>query len=97
MVKEIWKYPLLAATPIILAMPEGAVMLTVQTQRGTPCLWALVDPQAQKVDYTFHIIATGEPFNAVWDTEMSYVGSFQTKNETYVWHLFREQTGGNNG
>ena len=47
--KRIFKYELIVANHSKLCLPVGAKILSVQAQRDTVCLWALVD-ECQK-DY----------------------------------------------
>ena len=41
--KRIYKYQLIVTDRQDVQLPEGAEILTIQTQVDTPCLWALVD------------------------------------------------------
>jgi hypothetical protein len=83
----IWKYSLEDAGRQQIEMPEGARIISVQVQHGIPCLWAIVDPGKPAVRRTFHIIGTGNPFNAA---PLAYVGSFQLLNGKFVGHVFEE-------
>ena len=44
--KTIWKFQFENKGMFGLDMPKGAEILTVQTQEGIPCIWALVDPNS---------------------------------------------------
>ena len=57
----IYKYPVILEERFELDIPEGAEILSVQMQRGKPKLWALVDPDINKVKREFLIIGTGNP------------------------------------
>lgn len=82
--ETIWKYPLSGQNPEVISMPSGAVILTVQVQDGTPCLWALVETENEKEDRTLHVVGTGQPFP---DAQAAhYVGTFQVG--IFVWHVF---------
>lgn len=48
--KTIWKFELETTGNQTLKMPIGAEILSVQTQFDKPCLWALVEPNAEKED-----------------------------------------------
>ena len=65
-------------------MPKGAQILTVQMQHGTPQLWALVDPNAQRVLRRILIYGTGHPV----DTFNVYIATFQIMNGSLVFHVF---------
>ena len=61
--KTIWKFPFAVSDKLVIAieMPKGAKILHVEVQsdwlapglRGQPCLWALVDPLAEKEWHVF--------------------------------------------
>ncbi len=82
----VWKYQLKIVDVQDLALPRGAVLLTVQVQDGTPCLWALVDPEQHSLESRrFDIVGTGHEFDS---TGLAYVGTFQLRNGALVFHLF---------
>ena len=66
--KTIWKYDIKPASKQEIAMPEGAVILTVQTQRGSPCLWVEVETTKQLEGRVFEIferpVGIGDGFAA---------------------------------
>ena len=70
-----------------IALPADAKVLCVQTQRGEPCLWALLNPSAKKIRRSFSIYGTGWNLPETID-EAEYVGTFQLDNETPVFHVF---------
>lgn len=79
----IWKYRLDAVRRVAIDMPAGARLVSVQTQDGAGCVWALVDPNAPLVKRIVEVAGTG------WDLPNDlgeYVGTFQTG--PFVWHLF---------
>lgn len=85
--RAIWKYPLIEGRKQgrkhVIAMPRGAHILSLQRQGMSPTLWALVDPDAEKVERVFEIVGTG------WTVDVShlaYVGTWQDGG--FVWHLF---------
>ena len=82
--KTIWKYPLVVIDAIqrLEGVPKGAVSVKVDSQLGGPCLWMLVDTDAQPEPRAFKVVGTGQriPDNG-W-----YVGSWQAP--PFVWHLF---------
>ena len=80
----IWKFELKPMSGV-LEMPKGAHVLSVQTQRGTPCLWAFVDPESPTVPHSVRIHGTGWPLSENID---EYVGTFQVEGETLVFHVF---------
>lgn len=87
--KTIWKFGLGPGKSEIY-MPVGAVILSVQTQREEPQVWALVDPSNADNELevrTLHVVATGELFN---DAGLKYLGTFQMAGGSLVFHAFEE-------
>lgn len=76
--KAIWKWALDSAE-VTLDMPEGARLLDVQLQDGSPVLWALVSRQGQKCSRTFNIVP---------DDAGRYIGTFQMADGRLVFHVF---------
>jgi hypothetical protein len=69
-------------------LPKGAKILSFQTQRGVPCIWALVDEQSSgQVNMARHFRIAGTGHKLVEGAE-GYVGTIQTDEGTLVWHLF---------
>lgn len=85
--KKIWKYEFPITGEFVLYMPKDHVVLTVQLQRGVPCLWAVVDPDSPKETTGFKISGTGQPLP---EDVGRYVGTFMTGDENFVWHLFED-------
>lgn len=46
--RTVYKYPLLILDEQEVELPFGAHILTVDVQRGEPCLWALVESTEHK-------------------------------------------------
>ena len=82
----IWKFPLQSVAVQTIELPAGFDILTVQVQNGAPCLWAAVDPDAQKTRAQIRIIGTGHdvPTPAL----DRYIGTFQIDNGKLVFHVF---------
>jgi hypothetical protein len=83
--KSIYKYPLDPGDSFIW-MPEGAQILCVQTQRESPQIWALVDPNETKMEA--RQIRTYGTGHDVPDDPGKYIGSFQLASGSYVFHVF---------
>lgn len=81
--KAIWKFVFILDTTDI-SMPRGAKFLHVSLQAGEPCLWAIVDPQADKVRRLIRVRGTGYEIPD-GDSEL-HIGTFQ--QGPYVWHVF---------
>jgi hypothetical protein len=85
--KRVYKYPIPTTDEFTLELPEGAKILTFQTQNETPCIWALVDPMRQLETVGFRLFGTGHPVENA-DT-IEYIGTAQMAGGRLVWHLFK--------
>lgn len=83
----IWKYQLPITDVVKLQMPRFANPLAVAEQYGGLQLWALVDPDQEKVETIFHIIGTGNPDEADNVRASRYIGTAVMRNGL-VWHVF---------
>jgi len=81
---SVFKYPVNLVDEFSLELPIGARILHVESQAGTNCLWALVDPKAPKELRHFRLAGTGHPIDdyAIGD----HIATWQ--DGPYVWHLF---------
>jgi hypothetical protein len=83
--KSIWKFPLSGESCDLIEMPKGAVTLSVQTQRGEICIWALVNPNAETEKRLFVTVGTGRSISL---STGIYIGTVQTSDGFFVWHVF---------
>ena len=90
--KTIYKYLLRVADSQELLLPIGAQILTVQTQGEGVCLWALIDPTAEKEVRIIEIYGTGHEINYGMGTNRVYINTFKMFNDTIIFHAF-EYTG----
>jgi len=90
---SIFKYPVLIQDHFTLELPKDAEILTVQTQRGTPQLWAMVDSETEKEKRYFRLTGTGHPLGDDYLRIINYIGTFQMGNGTLVFHLFEIKEG----
>lgn len=89
----IWKFQLAekleleGESPLVqrFEMPIGAKLLTIQLQRGNPCLWALIDPLEKKL--TSRKIVTYGTGHAI-ELGLEYVGTYQLLDGALVMHVF---------
>lgn len=81
----IYKYSLQPGRTV-LDLPSGAQVLTVQMQRGEPCLWAKVDTTNPPERRVFDVFGTGHPMPD--DPRLLYVATFQMDGGALVWHVF---------
>ena len=88
--KTIHKYALIATGVQVITMPNNSEILTVQTQNGVPCIWALVDTDNSPEERVFYIFGTGQEVgDAILN--MIYIGTFQMENSGLVFHLFERK------
>ena len=67
-------------------MPTGAEVLSVQTQRETPCIWALVNPDAPPENRRFEVYGTGQPINL--SRPLKPLGTVQMMGGYLIFHVF---------
>lgn len=87
--KTIWKFELDPYRTEI-RMPIGSEILTIQTQNGKPCIWALVYPAEKGELRQFEIYGTGDIItcqNSEGKT-LRYIDTFQLDNGKLVFHVF---------
>ena len=82
--KKVYKYMIVVDDINDVLIPKGAQILTVQTQNGTPFIWALVDTEAATTHRYLRLVGTGFPLPDLG----KYVGTFQQYNGSLVYHLF---------
>jgi hypothetical protein len=94
MTTTIWKYEFKKPRETF-EMPDGATPLCVDMQTY-PCLWALVSPDADKLERTFELIATGEEIQL---RHSMYIGTVMMPSAfavslmgvpNLVWHIFED-------
>jgi len=88
--KAVFKYVIPVVDEFTMEMPKGAQILTVQAQRGVPCIWALVDPEMENEERSFVMRGTGHPIDDNMVPFLNYVGTMQMMEGTLIWHLFEK-------
>ena len=83
--KAVLKHPLQFADEVKLRIYEGSEILTVQSQRDQPFVWALADTDKPLVDKWLCIRGTGHPFKG---NEGKYLGTMLLENDSLVLHVF---------
>lgn len=81
----IYKYPLAVQDRQDVLLPAGSKILSVQMQRGSLQLWALVKETARHVPYTILIFQTGDTLPKNYGL---YVDTFQMQQGDLVFHVF---------
>ncbi len=79
MKRSVYKYSLADG---VVVLPKNARILKVGMQDEIPCLWALVNPEAERETRYFAISGTGDLIPDAWE----YVGTIFDRR--YVWHVF---------
>ena len=82
----IYKYKLEFQPIQIVKLPLKRI-LTIQTQDGTPCLWALVDTEAPEVPMQIRMAGTGTHDAHDFD-KLRFIST--TQYGTFVLHWFYE-------
>lgn len=80
----IWKYVLRVIDSQLVAMPEGAQILSAHVQNGELCIWALVNPGAVKKPRTIEINGTGHRLSS--KVNRRFIGTVLVHQ--FVWHVF---------
>jgi hypothetical protein len=73
---------------VTIGIPHNSEFLTLQMQRGIPCLWFEVDPDTPEEMRTFHVIGTGHTVPE--GIALEYVGTVQAFDETLVLHVYEQ-------
>lgn len=69
---------------ITIEMPEDAEVISVQTQNGIGCIWAIVNEYNPGENKLFYVAGTGQELPLIED--LKFIGTFQQSN--FAWHLF---------
>ena len=85
----VYKYPLVVTDRQLVTMPKEAKLMSVQVQNGTPCLWALVNPENPTEEVPILLYGTG---HKIPDTEnIAYIGTIQMPKYGLVLHAFLDK------
>ena len=84
---KVFKYDLPIDNYSEISMPKDSQILSIQTQKENPVIWALVDPSAKMITRKFRFAGTGHPI--LHDKqELYHHGSFQMACGALVFHVF---------
>lgn len=81
--KQVWKFPIQPGRGV--EMPVGAEIISMQTQKGVPTLWAIVDPANSLEKVNIHVAGTGHNLP---DNIERFIGTFQIDDGAFVFHVF---------
>lgn len=86
----IYKYPIVPTFEQSISIHAGYRILALQVQDGVPCIWAIVNTDAQIVNLYLHTIGTGHPADEFEDKQ--HVGTYQLSqgegHPIFVGHVF---------
>lgn len=86
--QTVYKYPLPTTDEFELNLPDGARILSVQVQAGTPYLRALVDPVSPLRLRYFRLAETGHPIEDT--TNLLFIDTFQLQGGRLIFHVFEQ-------
>lgn len=84
----IWEYPLSLTDLQPVEMPRGAIVLSVDAQKGQVCLWAMVNVESPRVLRQVRIFGTGHPIDPEKLQSMDFVGTAVDATCGLVWHIW---------
>lgn len=84
----IYKYRIPIEDTFVISMPARAIVLSVQDQRGTPCIWAMVNPAFAVEPRRFRLAGTGYPIEDPHPARLNFVGTLQLVDGALTFHLF---------
>lgn len=88
MSQRIYKYSLRVTDIQEIELPIDAKILSIQTQREEPCLWALVETENKNQVRVIEIIGTGNPIEEVTDSTREFIATFQMRGGEVIFHAF---------
>lgn len=88
--KAVFKFPLPVTDVAVVEMPVSAQVLTVQTQRGQPCIWAMCDEDGVYERRVFRVLGTGHSIPDKYLEKLRYVSTFQLNGGDYIFHVFEQ-------
>ena len=81
--KRIFKYELIVADHSKLCLPIGSRILSVQVQRGTVCLWAIVDEYQKELCFVdIYMYGTEKDLPERFNLEIWFVTYFSNMTKT---------------
>lgn len=88
--KVVWEFELEFENITKIEMPVGAEILTVQRDEKTnkPCLWAVVETEAEDETRCFELFGTGQCFEPKISSNRIYIGTYQYQKGAFVGHVF---------
>lgn len=84
---SVYKYPVEIDDDQMVLMPQDAVILSFAEQRGTFCLWALVNPTSPLTPRRIRIAGTGHPIE-IPAANLKFIGTTLLHGGSLVFHAF---------
>lgn len=91
--KTIYKYPLMHTGFNYIEIPkEGQILSVGLDPHNSLCIWALVDPESERVDRRFYVAGTGWgiPDEVLADNRWTFLGTTLDQESNLIWHTFVE-------
>lgn len=85
--RVVYKYPLLITDKQTVQLPQVREILCVQSQAGTPCLWAYVDPHSEVEPVEIITMGTGHVWSKI---AQRYISTYQLVERGLVFHVFEK-------
>jgi hypothetical protein len=85
--KKIFKYSLAFASgeTLQVELPAGSLVCRAKfSNSGTICIWAIVDPKAEKVSRYFRVLKTGDAV----DDDLNFINSVDNPKDNSTCHVF---------
>jgi len=87
--KTIYKYNIGIVDKQQIHLPVGHEILSVQTQGGAVCIWALIDTEAETQEELIEVFGTGHPVHVDMGIERQFIGTVQIMGGTQIYHVFK--------
>jgi len=88
--KVVHKFAIPIKAEFCINMPLEAQILSVAAQRGSPYLWALVNPSVVKSTRKFAMHGTGDTITKSPGDKYEFIGTVLLEDGDAVFHLFEK-------
>lgn len=84
--KVVWKFKLELDVEVPTRLPKWAEIISIAFQGDELFIWAIVDPEAERVGRILYVIPTGVPFP--YEPEFRFLGTAHHRSGLLVYHVF---------
>lgn len=84
----IWKYEIEINDDYVIDIPANGEILHLGTQGEQIYIWVKVNPYNKGVKRHFKSVGTGHPVESDEESNLSYIGTVQLMNGSFVLHIF---------